>query len=222
MTDKEIDDFIENSSEEKLKDYFDSLVQKLQTLNAKNDKLSLLLGLLILSYFVINKNVISNINLGPISINDISNAKLFIPLIFAFVLLIFATLNAHKAVLLQNIRKVGVKYYKVRDAGNQEFYSNRFLRMLLPFSFWEEISTIYFSGGKFGCMAVLLTIPLFLLILIPFFFEYFALKIIIIEKWHNSLLEKGIVILTIWILVAAIFYYFKLFEMKIKEEKEKK
>jgi hypothetical protein len=68
MTDKEINEFIiQNNSPEKLKDYFNILIDRLDETNKRNDRLSLLMGVLILGYFIIDKNSISNIDLGIIS-----------------------------------------------------------------------------------------------------------------------------------------------------------
>ena len=167
MTDKEIDEFIHNNTTENLKEFFNGLIEKLNTTNKRNDKLSLLMGILIIVYFIIDKNIVSSINLGPISINDISLTKLFIPLIFAFVLLVYATLNAHRAMLLQNIKSIGTTLYKLQESPLEDpYYPNSFLRLIMPFSLWEELSSKYIGNGKFGCLTLFMILPIFLTILI--------------------------------------------------------
>ena len=220
MTEKEIDEFIQNNTVENLKDFFNVLIEKLNTTNKRNDKLSLLMGVLIIAYFIIDKSVISSINLGPISINDISLTKLFIPLVFAFVLLLYATLNAHRAMLLQNIKRIGSRLYELKDSPLEDpYYANSFLRLIMPFSMWEEINSKYIGKGKFGCLALFMILPIFPLIFVPFIFEFFAVKTMIQNNWGNGFFEKTIIILTIWIILASIMYYIKLFSSSIKENK---
>jgi len=220
MTDKEIDEFIHNNTTENLKEFFNGLIEKLNTTNKRNDKLSLLMGILIIVYFIIDKNIVSSINLGPISINDISLTKLFIPLIFAFVLLVYATLNAHRAMLLQNIKSIGTTLYKLQESPLEDpYYPNSFLRLIMPFSLWEELSSKYIGNGKFGCLTLFMILPIFPLILFPFIFEFYAIKALLQNNWENGIIEKTIIILTIWIILTSIIYYIKLLSSSIKENK---
>jgi len=221
MTEEDINAFIEKNSEESVKEYFNLLLVKLDSSNQRNDKLSLLMGILILLYFLLDNKVVSNINLGPISITEFNLAKVLIPLAFAFILLMFATLNAHRADVIKNIRQIGIRLYNLEENGKQEFYSNSFLQLIMPFSMWEELNSKYLKDGKTGCLTVLLTLPLYSIILSPFIFEYYALKTLFIEKWGLGLIEKIVIVLTIWILLSAIIYYIKLFTMKVKEELKK-
>ena len=220
MTDREIDEFIQNNTTENLKEFFNALIEKLNSTNKRNDKLSLLMGALIIVYLIIDKEVISSINLGPISINDISLTKLFIPLFFAFVLLVYATLNAHRAMLLQNIKRIGLTLFKLQESPLEDvYYPNSFLRLIMPFSVWEELYSKYLRKGKFGCLTIFMILPLFPLILIPFIFEYYSIKALIFNNWGNGFFEKIIIILTIWIILISIIYYIKLLSFSIKENK---
>lgn len=217
---KEIDEFIQNNTIENLKDFFNVLIEKLNTTNKRNDKLSLLMGVLVTLYFIIDKNIVSSIDFGPISINDISLTKLFIPLIFAFVLLVYATLNAHRAMLLQNIKRIGSTLYKLQESPLEDpYYPNSFLRLIMPFSIWEELSNKYVGNGKFGCLALFMILPLFPLILFPFVFEFYAIKTMLQNNWGNGILEKTIIVLTIWIILTSIIYYIKLLSSSIKENR---
>ena len=221
MTEQEIDKFIENNSDESVKEFFNLLLVKLDSSNKRNDKLSLLMGLLILLYFLFDEKMVSSISLGPVSITDLNLAKLFIPLVFAFILLIYATLNAHRTDVLRNIRQIGIRLYNIEENGKQEFYSNTFLQLIMPFSMWEELNSKYLKDGKTVCLTLLLTLPIFPLIFSPFVFECYALKILFTEKWSVGLMEKVVIVSTIWIILSAVIYYVKLFAMKIKEELKK-
>ncbi|SDY05344.1 hypothetical protein SAMN05444411_1161 [Lutibacter oricola] len=220
MTDKEINEFIKNSTIEDLKDYFNKLIERLNESSKRNDKLSLLMGILIVSYFIIDKNSVSNINLGIISINDMSIAKILIPLIFAFVLLIFATLNAHRAKITKNIKIIGQSLYNLKeDPLADSYYPNSFLRLIMPFSYLEELNSKYMKNGKFGCLTLFMTIPLYPIIALPFIFEFIALRKMILNDWSNGVFEKIITILTIWIILISIVYYIKLLSTSINENK---
>ena len=221
MTELEIDKFIKNNSEDSVKEYFNLLLTKLDSSNKRNDKLSLLMVLLIFLYFLLGEKVVSSISLGPVSITDLNLTKLFIPLVFAFILLMYATLNTHRAVILKNIRQIGIRLYHIEENGKQEFYSNSFLQLIMPFSMWEELNSKYLKDGKAGCLTALLTLPIYPIIFSPFIFEYYALKFLFLEKWRIGLVEKVVIVLTIWILLSAIFYYVKLITMTVKEELKK-
>ena len=98
-------------------------------------------------------------------------------------------------------------------------YSNVFLQMIMPFSFWEELNSKFMKDGNVGCLTIFLTIPLYPILLTPFVFEYIAIKNLIINNWQNGWIEKGVIILTIWILISAIIYYIKLMKTAISEVK---
>ncbi|MCH8234356.1 MAG: hypothetical protein IIB82_17185 [Bacteroidetes bacterium] len=220
MTVDEIDKFISNNSETKIQDYFNNLVSKLKATNSRNDKLTILMGILIVFYFVTDLKVVSKFSLGPIELTDFHLVKLFIPLAFSYVLLVFATLNAHRAQIIKNIRQIGKGLYQLNEnVAEDSMYSNVFLQMIMPFSFWEELNSKFMKDGNVGCLTIFLTIPLYPILLTPFVFEYIAIKNLIINNWQNGWIEKGVIILTIWILISAIIYYIKLMKTAISEVK---
>lgn len=220
MTIDEIDNFIANNSEANIQDYFNNLVNKLKTTNSRNDKLTILMGVLIVFYFIADLKVVSKFSLGPIEITDFNLFQLFIPLAFSYVLFVFATLNAHRAKIIKNIRQIGKRLYQLNEKAEEDsMYSNVFLQMIMPFSFWEELNSKFMKNGNVGCLTILLTLPLYPVLLAPFVFEYIAIKNLIIKNWHNGWVEKGVTVLTIWILISAVLYYFKLMKSAISEVK---
>lgn len=217
MTEQEIKDFIKSNTDERIGEYFNLILAKLNLASKRNEYLSFIMVILVVLYFIVDKNIISDLSVGPVTLVDVSVTKMFIPLLFAFVLLLFATINAHRADIIQNIREIGVNYFNLRQEEKQEFYSNPFLQLLMPFSFWEEINTKNLNGGA-GCLTLLMTIPLYPIIAAPFVFEYHAIKSLINERWDNGNWDKVLIIFTVWMVLSSIVYYFRLFRMKIKEQ----
>lgn len=220
MTIDEIDDFISSNSEAKIQDYLNNLVNKLKTTNSRNDKLTIVMGILMVFYFITDLKVVSKFSLGPIELTDFNLFKLFIPLAFSYVFFVFATLNAHRAQIIKNIRQIGKRFYQLNEnVAEDSMYSNVFLQMIMPFSFWEELNSKFMKNGNVGCLTIFLTLPLYPILLTPFIFEYIAIKNLIINNWKNGWIEKGVTVLTVWILISAVIYYFKLMKSAISEVK---
>ena len=218
----DVKDFIEDNSDEKQKEYLDLLITNSNSTSEKIDKLSLVIGSVVVLYFIADLKIVSSISLGSVIISDLSIAKLFTPLVFSFLLLRYALLNAHKAMLVKSIQAIGINYFTIRNAEEQKLWSNPFLQLILPFSFWESLTYMYFrNDNKQKCMSYLLTLPTFPIILSPFIFEYYALKSLIAEHWHYDPLVKIVVVLTIWILLAVLYYYYCLYNINRSINSEK-
>lgn len=97
MKDQELYEMINNENEDFLKAYLDSLKAKLENLNSLNDKLSALLILTAVTYFLIRNSFISSVDIGPIELSNFDVGLIAIPLIFSFLLLYYAILNAHRS-----------------------------------------------------------------------------------------------------------------------------
>ncbi|NOQ26152.1 MAG: hypothetical protein GQ564_12380 [Bacteroidales bacterium] len=220
MTKEEIDRFIENNEKEDIKSFFDKLILKLEATNRSNDKILIWLILLIFIYFSVDLNIFSQLKLGPIVLTDNSFIKLFIPLVFTYLLLKFMTLNTYRSLILKNIRQIGGFLFSLKEGvSDNSTYSNSFLQIIMPFSFWEEISSKYMRKGKAGCISLLMISPVFLLILVPFVFEYIIIRDLFMNFWKIGLIQKAVTISTIWIFLAVIIYYIRLVRIDLEENK---
>lgn len=223
MIKKQIIDFIDSNEEEKVKDYFYKLLAKLESIKIENHKIQIWLLVLVVIHFGIDFNFFKNIDLGFINVETNNHfLKLFIPIVFNFMLLQFATLNAQRAIVIDNIREVGSHYLKLEsNQVEKSFYSNIVLRSVMPFSLSEEVNDKFFHNGKVGVLTTILTLPLFLIFPAPFVYQYFAIKDQILNFWGINWFQNLVIILNIWLLLVVITYYIKLFSKAIKEARKK-
>lgn len=218
MTTNELQRFIADKDDSEIIDYFNLLHTKLKDLNNSNNRICLLMVLVSFIYIFIDNKAFTTIDIGFISISDISIIKLLTPLVFSLLFLLFANLNSHRAIVIKSIKVIGNHMYKL-NSKDDAFYPNTFLHIILPFSFWDEINSTLMKNGKIGCLTLILIIPLFPIICLPFYFEYYAIKNLFISFWTNGLFEKCIIISNIWILLTIIYFYTKLMIQSVKEVK---
>ncbi|TAJ11951.1 hypothetical protein DMA11_14715 [Marinilabiliaceae bacterium JC017] len=218
MTKKEIETFIAINKEDDIKSFFDKLLTKLDASNRSNDKILIWMAFLIFIYFSIDLDIFSQLKLGPIVLTDNSFIKLFTPLIFNYLLLKFVTLNAHRSLIINNIRQIGGRFYNLKEGVDENAtYSNAFLQIIMPFSLWEEVNSKYMNKGKTGCLTFLMISPLFILLFAPLIFEYIIIRDLIVDFWQISWVQKTVTITTIWIFLAVIIYYIKAVKIKMTE-----
>jgi hypothetical protein len=211
MTKEEIDKFIENNTEEDIKTFFDKLIINLEVSNRSNDKILIWLTLLIFIYFSVDLKIFSQLKLGPLVLTDSSFIKLFIPLVFTYLLLKFMTLNTHRSLIIMNVRQIGGFLFSLNEGISEDsIYSNSFLQIIMPFSFWEEISSKYMRKGNVGCLTLLMILPVFSLVFVPFIFEYIIIRDLFVDFWEIGWVQKAVTVSTIWMFLAVIIYYVKL------------
>lgn len=221
MNYKELHDLIQKGDKEFLKIYLDNLKAKLENINSLNDKLSALLILIVVTYFLIKNSLISNVNLGLIELNNFEIGLIAIPLIFSFLLLYYAILNAHRSEVYRASKIIS--HYLIKGEilnPDQELYPNDLVRQFLPFSMWEDIMRMNYHGTKYGCLPALMTIPLLGIIILPIWFQYYSIEHLIIDHWNKGIYVQIVVILTIWIIFYTLFFYYKLFKINLKREKQ--
>jgi hypothetical protein len=221
MKKEEILNFIESNDEDDIKNYFYKLIEKLEGIKKENNKIQIWLIVLVFIHFGIEFNFFKELNVGPVNLQtDNHFIKLFIPLVFTFMLLQFATLNAQRAVIINNIREIGTRLFSLdTNEAEKSMYSNKFLRTIMPFSLSEEVNEKFLQNGKVGIITVILTLPLFLLLFTPFIYEYIAIKDHIVNFWGINWFENLLIIMNIWLLIVVFAYYIKLFIIAFKEAK---
>jgi hypothetical protein len=209
MNRQDILKFISENQNEKLLDYYDKCYDKLKDLNKQIDKLTLYLIIIVFLYFIASSTSISSLQLGPASISDISLLLKVIPVLFAFLLLQIVIISSQKAELFAVVKMIFLANYK-QDVSHKELdneHNNLFTRLLLPFSYSTEL--LKFNTKKSNllnsCLGAILVLPLLTLIFLPFYFEYYMLKIIW-ESFYSQTLGKATFWLSIWIIAYLIYY----------------
>lgn len=220
MTYTEIIEFIKSSEESDRKYFFDHLVSKLENINNRIDRLSLYMLILLVLYFTIDLQIVSEISIGPFSLKDLNLSKAFIPLVFNYIFFLFASLNAHKSHIIKSIKICGSIVLNIKQSSPELFfYNNSVLKLVIPFSFADEVNSVFIKNGKLGCLSLILMIPIFPLMSIPLIFNILSLKHLIYNYWLASHYFKILIALTAWIFVTTIIYYFKLLNIGMTESR---
>ena len=215
--------FISDNQNERLLDYYDKCYEKLKDLNIRIDKTSLYLIIITFLYFIASSTTISSIQLGPATISDISILLKIIPVLFAFLLLQIIVISSQKSELFKIVKLIFLANY-VQDINPKEFendYNNIFTRILLPFSYSTEL--LKFSMEKTGiinsCFGALIVLPLLSLIILPFYFEFYMLKIVWTD-YYSDILGKISFWLTIWIIAFTFHYLVSNFIVNFRDAKK--
>ncbi|RIJ42675.1 hypothetical protein [Pontibacter oryzae] len=211
MNEKELVEFINRSDRSVLKEYLDSLKAKIETINTRIERILLLLLLTFISYFLIQDASISNINLGIIELSKAEVGTIMIPPVFAFLYFYYAVLNNHLAVTLK-MSKVMAHYLLYNEIKSVSQLSNPgdIILQFLPFSFLSDLFKISLRPLAFGCIFIILALPILLMIgFIPFWFEYFTIRYLIENYWGKSILIMPAVIVSTWFAILTVVYIIK-------------
>jgi hypothetical protein len=201
--------FIAENQNEKLLDYYDKCYEKLRDLNQRIDKITLYLIIIVFLYFIASNTTISSLQIGPANISDISLLLKIIPVLFAFLLLQLVVMSSQKGELFTVVKMIFLATYK-QEIDHKQFdndNNNLFTRLLLPFSYSTEILKFNIKKSNIlnSCLGALLALPLLSLIFLPFYFEYYMLKVIW-NNYYSQTLGKMSFWLSIWITAYVIYY----------------
>lgn len=206
----EILKFIADNQNEKLLDYYNKCYDKLKGLNQRIDKITLYLIVITFLYFIASSTRISSLQLGPANISDISLLLIVIPVLFSFLLLQIVIISSHKAELFTTVKLIFLANYKqnvnFKELDNDR--NNLFTRILLPFSYSTEMLKLNTEKPSLlsSCLGVILIAPLLSLIFLPFYFEYYMLKIVW-KNYYTGVLGIASFWLSIWINAYVIYYF---------------
>lgn len=211
MNKTDIYELVKDKNKEFLLQYLDSTKAKIQSMNAQVDRLSIILLLIVIIYFLARNAQVTSFDLGVIQIKNFELAVIALPLVFTFLFLYFAIINSHRSEVYK-AGKIIANYLftdKLINPDNQKS-SNTLVRLFLPFSMWEEIQKANQKGSKMGCVATFFTIPLIAFIILPLWFQYYSIRTLIFDYWHLGLYIKILVITNIWLILYTFYFYIKL------------
>lgn len=221
MKDVEIEKFISSNNEENISFYLSTIIDKLKDISKENNKLGIFMVVIILLYYLINNSIAKSINIGPISIENLSKIQIFIPAFFAFLILRFKIINSHKAELLKISKKITEQKFGIENSNIEPEFTDDFTRTLLPLLLYEEIGKLNYKGSSFfGCIGAIITFPLTIsLVLIPYFFEFLWLRELYWKFSDFNIYEKSTYIVTIWVLIFSLYYLVHTMINSIKEHR---
>lgn len=203
-----IEDFIENNPPEKQKEYNDYLLTKLKDTSDLNNKVSLYMIALVVLYFFFKSSTIKDVDLSFMKIEKFDIIAQLTPPVFALLLLYYMIINAHRAEMIQFSRILTYGLYKnTIESIYTVVYAeaNTFARLIQPFSFWLEMSK-WDVNGKASFGDALLRLPVILVLLLPFIFLFYSLKVLCTQYWDLTL-SKYALIFSLWILTYTIYSF---------------
>lgn len=219
MKNEEINEIIKKNSDDKLNIYLSALLSKCKDIEKENNFIALVMLILILLFYMADISKTESIQIGPISIKDINSIKVFIPLVFAFLIFRYIVISAHKAELHKIIKVFTRDFFKFKDLIEEDaLRMDDFTRTILPFSIYGDLSNLSHKGkSKFGCFGALLIFPLSSIVIIPFVLEFIWIKQFIIDFSKLNFTQKSSIILSIWILVISLYYFVHNMIIAVKE-----
>jgi hypothetical protein len=219
MTETEINQLIERKESDKLNLFLTQVLEKARTIDKQINLTTIGIILIVLVYYLGELNLSSELQLGPLIINDTKILVNVLPFIFSFLILRFVILSSHKAEIKKVIRIFATKYFDYDNTKIDVLYTDDFSRLIMPVSIYDEIGKLNLKT-KTGCISVILTLPMLVLAIVPYLilglWLYPQLLNFTVLDFYNKVLVVG----TIWLFLLSVFYFIKTMIIGVKESKE--
>lgn len=221
MKKHEITKILLSNSDEKLSEYLTIILAKCKDIAKESNVIAVFMLILILLYYMTDYSQLDSLQIGPIGINDINSIKVFIPLVFAFLIFRYIVLSAHKAELHKIVEEYSKEYFGFDDEVPKDVvHLDDFTRSVLPFSLYSEINNLTNKGkSKLGCIGAILIFPMTAIAIVPFILEYYWIKEFLIKFEELNFTQKSSVILSVWIILISFYYFIHNMIVKVKENK---
>ncbi|MBV6642542.1 MAG: hypothetical protein KI791_17625 [Cyclobacteriaceae bacterium] len=196
-------------------DYYIRLLDKVDYLNKRGDRLLLLLSVLISSYYLVDIEAITEISVMGITLSNLELTKMFIPLFTAYIGLLYITLESHRDEMITVVEELGQNIFNI---SGDDINNDRLQRIMRPYSLNLEL--IIYSKG-FSKMALILALPTLFIRFLPYLFEFYAVKYLIENNWQGNVFSKCIIITTIWLVGIILAYQMRHIVSIFRKAKEK-
>lgn len=220
MKNQEIFDFITSNTVDNLKEYNKRLIDKLDDMTTRMNRVSLWMILCVIVYFLFSASMISSVDAGFMTLTKLDIIPMIIPLFFALIILYFLVLNNHYYELLQASKIISYTIYTNPNLGVMDFtvgYYNDYVRLAQPFSPWTEVQK-WRSKGQYSKVENLLTLPLLLILSFPLFFEFITVERLFTKYWSYEF-AKWSAAFSIWISIFCIFWVIRGFRTAFADAK---
>lgn len=217
MLKSDIDNIINSNNEDKIHFYLSGLLEKSKEISTQKDKLSLIMLILILLYYIQDFGSIESLEIGPISLKNLDVVKLFIQIVFSYILLRYTVMSFHLGEISQIVRCFSEKHFSCSG----DLFIDDFNRTLMPFSMIDEINRFFGDGKlKAGCLDIgpFLFLPV---ALSPIVFEFLWLKPLFMTFSNNNILTNFSLIATCFLLGAGLMYIVNLLKLTKKQREVK-
>ncbi|PKB15224.1 hypothetical protein [Flavobacterium sp. 5] len=209
----EINNFLLSNSEENINDYSNKLYDNIKELNHKEEKLGLWFVILIFIYLLVGSSSMKEINLGFITISDISTISKLLPLLLIYIFFNTFLITSHKNNLMFALNLISEnRFNQIPIENNQKFIGRNFIvNLFFPYSFSNAILNT-FSNTITGkpkisetFIGFLLLLPTLLLAILP----YLTLILMLVDsykKYTNDLLGWICFLASVWGFSLLLFY----------------
>ena len=201
---EEFNRFINANDKEFLDLYSKQVLSTLDELYKKEQKYTILLALLLLTFFLLQTSKIENFDIGPITITDIGIIYVFIPIAF-----IYALFSMYGIVFqIQETETVLNQFYRNKLLLNEsKLNSNKFSRAFFPTSFAKTVQKIVSNKHSIieSIIGFFLLLPTLVIGLLP----YGVLFLMISEIYSNEFSNwygKVSFFVSVWGSALMIFY----------------
>ncbi len=207
-----VKEIIKNNSDEKILNYYNSLINKCNEISKECNFLGILMLLIFLINYIIDYSKLGSIEIGIIQIKDANSIKIFFPLIFTFLILRYIVISAHKSEINQILNIISQDFFNSSEDENKDnsvyFSVDDFPATFLPFSLYQEFSNVAKKGkSKLGCFGAIIIFPLSIILsALPFLLDFYWIYKLILNWSEYNVIQKLSIFFTIWILFV-IFYY---------------
>lgn len=219
MTETEITQLIEKNESEKLNLFLSEILEKAGILDKQINLITIGMVLLFLIYYLGELELGSELQLGPLKINNTIILADIFPMILSFFIFRFVILSSHKAEIKKIVRVFANKYFDYDNTKIDVLFTDDFSRVILPVSLYDEIGKLNLKT-RTGCISVILTLPMFLLAMIPYLVLGLWTYPQILNFTDIEFYNKVFVIGTIWLTLLSIFYFIKTMIVGVKESRE--
>jgi hypothetical protein len=215
-------DFIDkNKDTGLLPDFFNKCYEKLKDLNKIEEKFSIGVVFLIVVHLIFSKENINSLEVGPISIKDVSIVPITIPVLLTYILFNLYVINKQKKDVIA-LRIYSYIFFRQEYTSEhlKENRLNKITRLFLPYTFSTEVSSILEDkpNAFTSLIGFILLLPLMLIGLLPYYFLLRMLMAVYNEYYFTNLGFYSFWI-SIWLFLIMIFY---LITTAISENKKDK
>jgi len=217
-TNLEIITFCESNSPETVLLYKSDLLKNIADSQKIQNSITKWMFSLALFYFLLSESLIKSLSISGLEIGRIDLLKQYIPPIISFLFLLYVITATFSADLIKAFKIVFTFCYKVPgfDAGDfKPNYINPFQRLISPMSFFKETQNSK-VGKTMSLSDIIFTFPLAFIQILPLIFIYTGTKITINDYW-NSISGKFCVFFSCWLVLYALFYFFRYLMIETKE-----
>ncbi len=178
---EEFNRFINANDKEFLDLYSKQVLSNLDELYKKEQKYTILLALLLLTFFLLQTSKIENFDIGPITITDIGIIYVFIPIAFIYTLFSMYCIVFQ----IQETETILNQFYRNKLLLNEsKLNSNKFSRAFFPTSFVKTVQKIVSNKHSIieSFIGFFLLLPILVIGLLP----YGVLFLMISEIYSNE------------------------------------